>query len=236
MAFTPCPSCGKPLDGVGAECVSPECNDMERWVLVLIERLDLNIVRWATMPNGRLMWACMDECTCLFIVDDTDYLDRYSMITDDGPCAAYQDCPCHVLPRRNPATNPESAIPFATDVADRRVRLAAVLATYDVTKVDGDPGDAARIDDQAYVLVEENNRDGEVFVTLHESPALAMRYQVTQDHREDWRPVRLVNLDTGDGLAIDDEGNAKCLRNHPIWTGDGDPEEGYCDGLCERNR
>lgn len=199
---TNCAECGKAVGFDGA-CVSPACCDMEPWVLEIIERLDLNLVRWATMPNGALMWACMDDCSCLFMVDDTDFLDRYTMLTDDGICRDTNECPCHALPRRNPANYPEVGIPFAVDVTDHRARLAAVLATYDVTKVNGDTFDTEYlVGDNRFVLVEEDRQDGEVFVTLHASPALAEHYARTQDRADGWQPVRLVNLDTGQSLPL----------------------------------
>lgn len=200
---TTCAECGKAVGFDGA-CVSPACCDMEPWVLEIIERLDLNLIRWATLPNGILIWACMGDCSCLFTVDDTDFLDRYTLLLDDGTCLDTNVCACHALPRRNPANYPEVAIPFATDITDRRVRLAAVLATYDVTKVDGDTFDTEYlVGDNRFVLVEEDTcQNGEVFVTLHASPALAENYARTQDHADEWRPVRLVNLDTGDSLPL----------------------------------
>lgn len=80
---------------------------IEEWVAALIRKLDLNIHLWGTLDRGKRLWACMDDCSCLFVVDDGDFLDRFALVTDDGPCPDYQDCPCHALPRRNPAVYPE---------------------------------------------------------------------------------------------------------------------------------
>lgn len=29
--------------------------------------------------------------------------------------------------------------------------------------------------------------------------------------------------------------NPKCALGHPLWEGEGDPEEGWCDGNCVSN-
>lgn len=85
---------------------------MEEWARELIKALDLCFAPWAILPNGSTMWACMDDCcSCLYIIDDTDYLDRYSLSTEDGPsCPSRQECACHSLPPRRPGFDEENGL------------------------------------------------------------------------------------------------------------------------------
>ena len=100
-----CDNCGSGLDS-DRTCPQPRCAGIEDWVAELIDALDLNIIRTGTVYGTRSLFACMDDCTCLFTVDDGDFLDRFSLVSDAGSCVFHQECPCHLLPRRNPATYP----------------------------------------------------------------------------------------------------------------------------------
>lgn len=53
--------------------------------------------------DNRPIFACMGNCSCWFIIDDTIFLDRYSYVNEDGWCQG-QECPCHDLPRSDPGS------------------------------------------------------------------------------------------------------------------------------------
>lgn len=48
-------------------------------------------------PAATPIWACMGDCCCWFVVDDSVHLDRYSLANTGEPCQG-QDCACHTMP------------------------------------------------------------------------------------------------------------------------------------------
>lgn len=65
---------------------------------------------------------------CLFMVDDTEFLDRFPLNPDrHGNCSANEDCPCHALPSKLP-----DGVYEAADPATSPSGLAALAGSDDL--------------------------------------------------------------------------------------------------------
>ena len=74
-----------------------------------------------------------DDCGCLFVIDDSEYLDRFAVNPDSrGNCSANEDCPCHKLPGELPA-----GIYEATDPATSPDDLGALAGSDDLLVLRG---------------------------------------------------------------------------------------------------
>lgn len=73
------------------------------WFKKLLDDHGVQVFPFARMLGGteKVFWACNGDCSCMFVIDDDWFIDRYSFVNEDGWCQG-QDCPCHSLPRHDP--------------------------------------------------------------------------------------------------------------------------------------
>lgn len=70
---------------------------MPPWLRELAAAHDVHLFERGFL-HGAPVYVCNGECCCLFIIDDTTFLDRYSLVSPDGGWCSGNDCPCHAMP------------------------------------------------------------------------------------------------------------------------------------------
>lgn len=70
-----------------------------KWAQEIFEAYGVTVERLGMMREP--IWGCTEECSCLLVISDGMFIDRYSYMSPDGPCGGL-DCPCHALPRERP--------------------------------------------------------------------------------------------------------------------------------------
>lgn len=93
-----------------------------------------------------------------------------------------------------------------TTTATARARRFSTLADQYPGDYDASDHDASNAD--RWALIERSQVNGSYWLTTHESPADAADYNTTQDDADDWTPLLLVDLDTGDERQADREVSA----------------------------
>lgn len=93
--------------------------------------------------------------------------------------------------------------------ADRReARIREVMRQHvDHDSWEGDLCDDVPGDHKRWLLVERNQGHAQshqpVYLSTHDSPRDAEEYHVTQEYIDDWHPIALVDLDTGEVHQIE---------------------------------
>jgi hypothetical protein len=48
--------------------------------------------------HGSPVYLCNGDCCCFFTIDDTTFLDRFSLVNPEGEWCPDRNCPCHKMP------------------------------------------------------------------------------------------------------------------------------------------
>jgi hypothetical protein len=69
---------------------------MPVWLRELAAAHDVHLFERGRL-HGSPVYICNGDCCCVFIIDDTTFLDRYSLVAAGEWCPGLT-CPCHTMP------------------------------------------------------------------------------------------------------------------------------------------
>lgn len=72
-------------------------DSMPPWLRELASAHDVQLFERGFL-HGSPVYVCNGDCCCVFIIDDTTFLDRYSLVSPTGDWCPGNTCPCHKMP------------------------------------------------------------------------------------------------------------------------------------------
>lgn len=70
---------------------------MPAWLRKHAEASDVQLYEMGVL-HGAPVYLCSGDCCCFFSIDDTTFLDRFSLVSPDGAWCPGNNCPCHQMP------------------------------------------------------------------------------------------------------------------------------------------